>query len=217
MIRATLLLTTAALTLSACDPALMNNVNNPDNQNRNAGALTGAAAGAIAGVVAGDRDPKAVAIGTAAGAILGAGIGEYLDRQAASLRNDLGNDAITVTNTGDSLLVNFPQDVLFATDSASVSSASRSDLQALARNLQQYPDTTVQIVGHTDNTGSAGYNFDLSNRRAGAVAGVLVNAGVAGGRITSTGKGEDQPVASNLTPEGRAQNRRVEVIIRPTA
>ncbi|WP_108258048.1 OmpA family protein [Mangrovicoccus ximenensis] len=216
MIRATLLLTTAALVLTACDPAMMNTTGNP-NQNRNAGALTGAAAGAIAGVVAGDRDPKAVVFGTAAGAILGAGVGEYLDRQAASLRNDLGNDAITVTNTGDSLLVNFPQDVLFATDSASVSAASRSDLQALARNLQQYPDTSVQIIGHTDNTGAAGYNFDLSNRRAGAVAGVLVNAGVAGGRITSTGRGEDQPVASNLTPEGRAQNRRVEVIIRPTA
>jgi outer membrane protein OmpA-like peptidoglycan-associated protein len=122
-----------------------------------------------------------------------------------------------VVNTGNELIVRMPQDILFATDSATVPSSRQGDIRALARNLQQYPDTTVQVVGHTDNTGAAGYNFDLSARRAGSVASILVDTGVSGSRITATGRGEDQPVASNLTPEGRAQNRRVTVIIRPTA
>lgn len=211
MIRASLYLLSATALVAACDPVHLDESHN----NRNAGAFGGAGLGAIVGAVAGDS-PGAIAIGATAGAIVGAGIGDALDRQAASLKNDLGNDAITVTNTGDSLLVNFPQDILFATDSASVSGSSRSELAALAGNLQDYPETKVEIVGHTDNTGAAGHNFDLSARRAGAVSGILVNSGVSGTRLTATGRGEDQPVASNLTPEGRAQNRRVEVIIRPT-
>lgn len=212
MTRAPLFLLAGTAFLAACQSPQFD----ASHSNRNAGALGGAGLGAIIGGVAGDS-AGAIALGTAAGAIVGAGIGEMLDRQAADLQNDLGNDAITVTNTGDSLLVNFPQDILFATDSASVSSSSRSELQALARNLLEYPDTTVEIVGHTDNTGSASHNFDLSTRRSGAVSSILVGNGVPGGRVTATGRGEDQPVASNLTPEGRAQNRRVEVIIRPTA
>lgn len=213
MTRATVCLLATVALISACEPVHLD----PSNSNRNAGALGGAAVGAIVGAVAGDRSGAAIAVGTVAGGIIGAGIGEALDRQAADLRDDLGNDAITVTNTGDSLLVNFPQDILFATDSASVPSARQGDIRALAQNLQQYPDTTVQIIGHTDNTGAAGYNFDLSARRAGSVASILVNSGVSGARVTATGQGEDQPIASNLTPEGRAQNRRVAVIIRPTA
>ncbi|MBE3636909.1 OmpA family protein [Mangrovicoccus algicola] len=211
MIRATAILLSGATLLAGCA-----GINTPENQNRNTGAIGGAAAGAIIGAATGG-DGRAIAMGTALGGIVGAGVGEMLDRQAADLRAQMGNDQVTVTNTGDSLLVNFPQDILFATDSASVSSASRDELAGLARNLQNYPGTTVQIIGHTDNTGDAGYNFDLSNRRAGAVAGVLVQNGVTGGRITSSGRGEDQPVASNLTPEGRAQNRRVEVVITPAA
>lgn len=204
----------AALALTAaCDPATMD----PANANRNQGAAVGVATGAIAGALAGGGDNiGAIAAGAVAGGILGAGVGSYLDRQAADLRKDLGNDQISVTNTGDRLLVNFPESILFATDSASLSSASRYDLQALARNLNQYPDSTIQVIGHTDSTGSAGHNFDLSTRRAGAVASVLVDTGVRGSRITATGKGEDAPVASNATTEGRAQNRRVEVVIRPT-
>ena len=91
----------------------------------------------------------------------------------------------------------------------------RSDLQVLAGSLQKYPGSTVQIVGHTDNTGGAVYNQDLSERRASAVSSVLIGAGVSAGRIRSFGLGEDQPIATNLTPEGRAQNRRVDITIRP--
>ena len=87
----------------------------------------------------------------------------------------------------------------------------------VAQSLQQYPNSTVQVVGHTDNSGDAGYNQSLSERRANAVADVLMNGGVPFGRIQTYGRGEDQPVASNLTTEGKAQNRRVEIVILPTA
>ena len=102
-------------------------------------------------------------------------------------------------------------------DSAALRPDLTNDLYAVAANLQKYPASTIQVVGHTDNTGTAGYNQDLSQRRAGSVAGVLISAGVPGSRIVAVGRGEDQPVASNLTPQGRAQNRRVEIVIRPNA
>ena len=108
-----------------------------------------------------------------------------------------------------------PEGILFDFDSAAIRAGLQSDLRALARNLQQYPNTTVDVVGHTDSEGSAEYNMDLSSRRAAAVAGVLLEQGVAPSRIRSYGRGESEPVATNLTPEGRQQNRRVEVIIRP--
>ena len=120
-----------------------------------------------------------------------------------------------MTNTGSELIVNLPQDILFATDSASLRGDLTQDLQAVARSLLNYPNTTVQVVGHTDNTGSAAYNQDLSQRRAQSVASVLQANGVPGGRIVAFGRGEDQPIASNLSVAGRAQNRRVEIIIRP--
>lgn len=204
----------AAAALAACQPANLSGTN--PNQNRNTGAIAGAAIGAAASGLAGNG-PGTNAVAAVGGAILGAGIGEMLDRQAADLRNDIGNSDVTVTNTGDRLLVNFPDAILFATDSAAVSGGAQDELRGLARNLQNYPDTVIEVIGHTDNTGSAAHNFDLSARRAGAVSSVLVGAGVPGSRVTATGRGEDQPVASNLTPEGRAQNRRVEVVIRPTA
>ncbi len=207
-----LTLCTALLAGCATGPNL-GTVTSPENRNRTTGAVVGGLAGAVAGNQLGDSR-RTTAASAAAGAVVGGLIGAQLDRQAAELRRDL-DDSITVTNTGDRLLVNFPQDILFATDSASVAPSQRNELRALASNLQSYPDTRVQVIGHTDNTGSANYNFDLSARRAGAVTSVLVGSGVSGNRVTATGRGEDAPVASNLTPEGRAQNRRVEVVIRP--
>lgn len=196
-----------AFTLAACAPV-------DNNPRTTGGAATGAIIGGILAGPATGGGGRRTAAGAAAGAAIGGLIGQRLDQQARELDRDLG-DQITVTNQGDQLLVNFPQDILFAVDSASVGSGARGDLRALAANLQRYPATNVTVIGHTDNTGSAGYNFELSNQRAGSVAGILVDAGVSGARITSIGRGEDAPVASNLTPEGRAQNRRVEVIIRP--
>lgn len=183
------------------------------------GALVGAGVGALAGATRGDdsndRRQNAI-VGAALGAAGGAAIGNVLDRQAAELRNDFDSNAIDVVNTGSELVVRMPQDILFATDSASLSGGLRGDLQVLAANLNRYPNSTVEIQGHTDNTGSAAYNQDLSERRARAVTSVLASNGVSQGRLRAVGYGEDQPIASNLSPEGRAQNRRVQVVIRPT-
>ena len=216
--KTSLLLASAALIgLTACAP-----LNDPNNPNRKAqqGALVGAGVGALAGAMTGgdDRDEKVrgALIGAAVGAGAGAVIGNQLDKQEAELRQQIGNNQIDIRNTGDRLIVTLPQDITFATDSTSVSPGVQGDLRAVASNLNSYPNTIVQVIGHTDNVGDASYNFDLSQRRAQAVAGILISSGVSSGRIQTIGRGEDQPIASNLTPEGRQQNRRVEIVILPT-
>ena len=199
--------------VSACtDPGQLGDPNNPDH-NRNTGVLVGAGVGAALGKIFGG-DTKATVAGAAVGGIAGGLIGSNLDKQEADLRASMANG--TIVNTGDRLIVTLPQDILFATDSFAVRPDLTRDLRAVAGNLQAYPNSTVQVVGHTDNTGAAAYNQDLSERRASAVAGVLIDAGVSAARIRPVGMGEDQPVASNLTPEGRAVNRRVEIVIVPT-
>jgi outer membrane protein OmpA-like peptidoglycan-associated protein len=204
----------SALALTACvDP---NAYPNDPNARAKNGAIIGGLIGAATGIAtAGDGDElKGAIVGGALGAGTGALIGSDLDRQAAELRGSL-NSNISVTNAGDYLIVNMPQDLLFATDSATVRSDLTADLRTVASSLLRYPNSRIEVIGHTDNTGTAAYNQDLSQRRAVAVSGVLRDNGVPGARLAAYGRGEDQPVASNLTPEGRAQNRRVEIIIRP--
>jgi outer membrane protein OmpA-like peptidoglycan-associated protein len=203
------------LTLTACvDP---NAYPDDPNARQRQGAIIGGLVGAVTGAaVAGDGDElKGAIVGGALGAGTGALIGADLDRQAAELRGSL-NSNISVTNTGEYLIVNMPQDLLFATDSAAVRPDLRRDLNTVAASLLKYPNSRIEVIGHTDNTGSAAYNQDLSQRRAVSVASILRESGVPGSRIAAYGRGEDQPIASNLTPEGRAKNRRVEIIIRPT-
>lgn len=197
--------------LAACEAPLPNQTDNQTQQ----GALIGAGIGAVAGAIAGEDDEivRNAVLGGAAGGLIGGSIGAVLDRQEAELRAQLGNG--TVTNTGDSLVVTLPQDILFGFDSASVSVQSQGDLQAVARSLQQYPNSTVSVIGHADNVGEAAYNQQLSEDRARAVAQVLVAGGVSPSRINAFGRGEDAPIASNQTAEGRAANRRVEIIITP--
>ncbi|WP_166417251.1 OmpA family protein [Cochlodiniinecator piscidefendens] len=211
--------TAGALALSGCMDT-GTGVSRPDGSpNRTAnGAIIGGLAGALIGGTresGNDRFRNAL-VGGAVGAGVGALIGNHLDQQAADLQRDLGNDQINVQNNGDELVVTMPQDLLFATDSSSLRSDLRRDLRVLAQNLQSYPDTTVDVIGHTDNTGDAGYNQNLSTQRANTVASVLLSEGVSSYRVRAFGRGEGQPIASNLTPDGRAQNRRVELIIRPT-
>ena len=205
------------LLATACtDPAYMGGGTTGTTTNKTQqGALIGGIVGAVTGAAASDKKGKGAVIGGAIGALGGAAIGNALDRQEAELRRDLENDRVGITNTGDRLIVTLPQDILFAVDSASVNSNLRNDLMTVADSLRSYPDTTVQVVGHTDNTGSAVYNQSLSERRANAVADVLMDGGVDFSRIRAFGRGEDQPIASNLTPEGKAQNRRVEIVILP--
>src|SRR6056297_1227407 len=211
-----LLASISALGLAACtSPAHLDGAD--PNQRAKQGALMGGLLGAGVGAVFSDDKVKGAAIGGALGAAGGGVYGSILDKQEAELRQDLGNDDVTITNTGDRLIVTLPQDILFDVDSAQVNPGLRSDLFTVAQNLQSYPDSAVQVVGHTDNTGSADYNQALSERRANAVADVLMNGGVSFGRIQTFGRGENQPVADNLTEAGKARNRRVEIVILPNA
>ncbi|MDR0808272.1 MAG: OmpA family protein [Gemmobacter sp.] len=180
-------------------------------------AATGAVLGGLIGAKSGGSDRLARAvIGAAAGAAIGGAIGNSLDRQAAELRAQLSGNS-TVTNNGGSLVVTMPQDILFATDSAILRPDLQGDLRAVAANLVRYPNSRVEVIGHTDSTGPAAHNQDLSERRARSVANVLMSGGVPSGRISTFGRGADQPIASNATPAGRQANRRVEIIIRPTS
>jgi outer membrane protein OmpA-like peptidoglycan-associated protein len=215
-LRTPLLLSSAALIgLTAC----VNPNSYPDDPNARAknGAIMGGFLGAVAGASSKEDKLGKAVVGGVIGAALGGAIGSTLDAQAADLRSSIGNSNISVTNNGQYLVVNMPQDVLFATDSATLRPDLTSDIRAVAGSLNRYPNSTIEVIGHTDNTGSAAYNQDLSQRRANSVANVLRESGVQGSRIAAYGRGEDQPVASNLTPQGRSANRRVEIIIRPTA
>lgn len=207
------------LALTACATP-ERSANNNDFKKTTTGAAIGAGLGVIAGLISGDdsKERKQNAIkGALIGGAGGAVVGNVLDKQAAELQKSLGNDRVTITNTGDRLIVSLPQDITFASDSATLSSGIQSDLNAVATNLQSYPNSTVQVIGHTDSTGEAGYNQNLSVQRANSVVNVLAGAGVSFTRLQGIGRGEDQPVASNLTEEGKAQNRRVEIVILPTS
>jgi len=203
----------SVLGLAACEPAYLQD----PNQNRTRdGAIVGGMLGGFLGAISSDNNRgRNAVLGAAAGAALGGAIGYSLDQQAADLRASMANQDISIVNRGDHLMVTMPEGILFDTDSAAIRAGLQADLRAMARNLQEYRNSTVDVIGHTDNTGSAEYNQDLSARRASAVAGVLLEAGVDPARVRSFGRGESEPVATNLTPEGRQQNRRVEIIIRP--
>ncbi len=210
--------TAGLMVLGACTDTSVQ-TDNP-RQRTTEGAAIGAGAGALAGILIGDdakERKRGAVVGAVLGGLAGGVIGNNLDKQAAELNSQLGNDQIDVVNTGSELIVTMPQDILFDVDSAFVRAGLQSDLRVLAGSLNKYPDTTVDVIGHTDNTGSASHNQALSARRATAVTDVLANSGVSTARLRAIGRGEDAPVASNQTPEGRAQNRRVEIIIRPNA
>ena len=205
------------LGLSACTgPERFNGQNSYEKTQR--GAVIGGIIGAFGGVITGintqdkrNRALKGAILGSGAGAI----IGNQLDRQETELRNAMGNENVIIRNTGDRLIVTLPQDILFGVDSTTLRPDLMTNIRALSENLRQHPDTTVQVIGHTDNTGAANYNQSLSNGRANKVANALIGNGVARYRIIATGRGEDEPVASNLTAQGRAKNRRVEIVILP--
>jgi outer membrane protein OmpA-like peptidoglycan-associated protein len=208
-------LTLGALALTAACVADVPGPNN--NQNRNSGAALGATAGVLAGIASGNTSEERTrnaALAGIVGAGIGAGIGNALDRQEEELRQSLGGN-VDVTNDGSNLTVTLPDNILFAVDSSTLGGNSQASLNTLAASLVRYPNSTVRVIGHTDNTGAAGYNQTLSQQRAQSVTSVLINGGVAPSRISAIGRGEDAPVASNLTPDGRQQNRRVEVIITP--
>lgn len=189
----------------------------PDDPHRNTkqGAMIGAAIGAGAGLFVGDGELDEV-LGTAAvGAGVGAGIGWYMDRQQRELESIEGASVERVDE--ETLKVDFDSDILFAVDSAALSGAARSELDAFADVMNRYPKTAILVQGHTDSTGSEAYNQGLSERRAEAVRNHLALRGVATDRMVALGYGEAYPVASNDSASGRAQNRRVTILVRGKA
>jgi len=176
-----------------------------------AGAAVGAGVGNLIG-----RDKKSTAIGAAVGAAVGAGVGYNW----SSIRNKLsGQTAGTGTQIVDqpdgSLKLNIPSQVTFDTDSATIKSSFRGVLDGVAQTISQEPGINARVVGHTDSTGNPDHNMTLSQRRAQSVEAYLGDRGVARARLSAEGRGETQPVASNATEEGRSQNRRVEIYLKP--
>ena len=183
------------------------------NQSVVGGAALGAVAGAVIGAIAGDR--KGALIGAGVGAVAGGAIGGYLDQQQKELEKNLEGTGATVTNTGEELLVNLPNSITFDVDRALIKPEFRTTLAKVADTLVEYESSIVDVIGHTDSTGSEAYNQELSQRRADNVAKFLSGRGVLEQRIASFGVGETQPVADNATEVGRAENRRVEIRIEP--
>jgi len=180
------------------------------------GALGGAVGGYLLGdLVGGRRDRTEKILGAGIGAVAGAGIGSYMDRQEREIRQRTAGTDVDVVRRGDDLILQMPAGITFATDSANVQPQFRPTLDQVADVLDRYNQTYVDVYGHTDSTGSAQYNQGLSERRAAAVADYLASRGVEGARLATRGFGFSQPIASNDTPEGRAENRRVEIKIVP--
>ncbi|MBC9249751.1 cell envelope biogenesis protein OmpA [Pseudomonas alcaligenes] len=176
--------------------------------------------GALAGAVAGaainhDNRGKGALIGAAVAGAAGAGYGYYVDKQEAELRRSMEGTGVQVERQGDTIQLVMPGNITFATDSADIASSFYTPLNNLASSFRQYNQNSIEVVGHTDSTGSHQYNMSLSQRRAQSVANYLSAQGVDASRLSSRGVGPDQPIASNATADGRAQNRRVEVTLRP--
>lgn len=183
------------------------------------GAGVGAASGAIIGLITSnnkDRQRNAL-IGAGLGALAGGSVGYYMDVQEAKLRQRLRNSGVSVTRSGNQIILNMPGNVTFASNAADINAGFYEVLNSVAIVLNEYKKTTVDVVGHTDSVGSDSYNQQLSERRALSVAEYLAGQKVVAGRLLVAGRGETAPIASNNTPEGRSQNRRVAIQIIPIA
>lgn len=171
------------------------------------GAISSVVCGLIGAAESGQRARNAA---TGCGAI-GAGVGAYMDVQEAELREELQGTGVQIQRNGDRLDLIMPGNITFATNEYAIKPEFHPALGSVARVLSKYKDTNLQVFGHTDSTGDANYNYNLSTRRANSVNNYLANQGIDQSRIVSQGVGPDQPIASNDTASGRALNRRVEL------
>lgn len=187
------------------------------------GSAIGATGGAVVGAILGQaigHNTKGTLIGAAIGAAVGGaggyGVGQMMDKQEQEMRDALArSEAAAVKREGNLLSVTFKGDVTFATNSTEIRPELYTEINRVARILNQYPDTLISVEGHTDNKGSDEYNLKLSQRRADAVKTLLTLRGVAADRIDAFGYGKTMPIATNDTEAGRQMNRRVEIRIVP--
>lgn len=209
---ATMVAGSALMATGACET-----LNQPGVAGGGLGALGGAAAGYLLGDLIGGRNSRtAEIVGAGIGAVAGGAVGYYLDRQQRDLETRTAGTGVDVIRNGDdSLTVRAPDAITFAYNDASVRPQFRTTLDQIAQSLQAYPSSAIDVLGHTDSTGSDAYNLDLSQRRAQSVANALQSYGVNPVRIATQGYGENQPIADNSTESGRAANRRVEIRIVP--
>ncbi|WP_313531584.1 OmpA family protein [Shinella sp.] len=217
MLKKVALVALAATYLSACtttDPY----TGEQKVSNTAGGAAIGAGVGAVAGLLIGNNPVQrrnAALIGAGVGALAGGAIGNYMDNQESELRAQLQGTGVSVTRVGDRIVLNMPSNVTFATDRDQVIPPFYPTLDSVAIVLRKFEKTLIDVDGHTDSVGNAGYNMDLSNRRANSVANYLASRGVDPRRMSAMGYGLERPIASNATEMGRAQNRRVEIAISP--
>jgi outer membrane protein OmpA-like peptidoglycan-associated protein len=180
------------------------------------GAVIGAAAGAATGAAVSKNNAKGAGIGAAVGGLAGVGIGAYLEnKERAAQELDAIPDA-NVAIEGDAVKVSFAGEVMFDSGSRNLTPGALARLDSVAATLNRYADADILVMGHTDSVGDEGMNLRLSEDRALMVKNQLVRKGVDGSRLTTLGLGESQPLVTNATPEGRAQNRRVEIELRPS-
>ena len=182
------------------------------------GAGIGAATGAVIGLLTGGNAAahrKNALIAAGVGALAGGAIGNYMDRQQAELRHDLQGTGVSVTRMGDNITLNMPGNITFKSNSSDLDPSFNKVLNSVNIVVKKYNKTVVEVAGHTDNTGGAEYNQQLSERRANSVAQYLESQGLANNRVVTVGAGETHPVADNSTAEGRAANRRVELTLTP--
>jgi outer membrane protein OmpA-like peptidoglycan-associated protein len=210
-------LSAAALLLAACST----NPYTGEQQisNTAVGATTGALLGGVGGAILGKttnlKTRKAALIGAGIGALAGGGVGAYMDNQEAKLRRRLEGTGVSVSRDGDNIVLNMPSNITFATDQSDIKPNFYATLNSVAIVLKEFNRTLVDINGHTDSDGADDYNIDLSQRRADAVAQYLESQDLNAERFETKGFGETQPVATNASTRGKAQNRRVEIEIVP--
>jgi outer membrane protein OmpA-like peptidoglycan-associated protein len=188
---------------------------NQNYSNTQKGAAAGAVVGALAGKATGDNDKSRYAWGAVVGALAGGAIGTYMDRQEEDLREELADTDIEVYREGDNLRLVMPSNITFDSGESSLNPRLYPVLTDVSAVLNEYNKTSLRIVGHTDSTGAAEYNQQLSLARANQVKGFLNQQGVDNRRFIVEGQGEFSPVATNDTAQGREQNRRVELSIVP--
>lgn len=186
--------------------------------NTGKGAAIGAAIGAVAGVLTGDdadERRKRALIGAGIGGLAGAGVGAYMDRQETKLRDELAGTGVSVTRIGDDIILNMPGNITFDVNQAAINANFYPVLNSVAKVAKEFDKTLIDVAGHTDSTGTVAYNMDLSQRRANSVAQYLQSQGVMANRVYAEGYGPHYPIADNSTAQGRAENRRVEIALKP--
>lgn len=219
MTRAILALSAAALLLAACstDPYTGEQKVSNTGIGAGTGALLGTAAGAIVGSTTKAKTGTSMLVGAGLGAIAGGGVGFYMDKQEAKLRERLRGSGISVTRVGDNIVLNMPSNITFGTDEDTIRPDFYETLNSVALVLREFDRTQIEVVGHTDSTGSEAHNQDLSQRRASSVTEYLTAQQLNPRRFTVDGMGESQPIAPNETESGKALNRRVEIQIVPVS